>query len=186
MKPLKNKSNNDSHKARKELAKSQQTQKSKRKNKSKARGVTKQPINPSIVNKNIFPPKIIAGFTKLKGDKNILSVNQDDVSIHTYQKYELLSIFQTLWSDIQKQALQDFQNLLKQTNVDKSFYDYKILSTEKYKKIYLEKHPKPTDDIKLKQWEVTYADYLVQLALMTHPLDEQYFEDFLKQAKKLI
>ena len=186
MKSLKNKSNNDSHKSLKELANPHQTQKSKHKKKSKAREVTKQPINPSIVNKHVFPPKIIAGFTKRKGDKNILSVNQDDVSKRTYQKYELLSIFQTLWDDIQKQAFQDFQNLINQKKVDKSFYDYKILSTERYKKIYLEKNPKPTDDIKLKQWEVTYADYLVQLALMTHPLDEQHFEAFLKQAKKLI
>lgn len=186
MKPLKNKSNNDSNKSRKELAKPHQNQKSKRKKKGKAHEVTKHPINPSIVNKNVFPPKIIAGFTEQKGDRNALSVNQNDVSIRTYQKYELLSIFQTLWDDIQKQAFQDFQNLVNQTNVDKSFYDYKILSTEKYKKIYLEKHPKPIDDIKLKQWEVTYADYLIQLALMTYPLDEQYFEDFLKQAKKMI
>ena len=68
-----------------------------------------------------------------------MSVNQDDVSKRTYQKYELLSIFQTLWDDIQKQAFQDFQNLIYQKNVDKIFYDYKILSTERYKKIYLEK-----------------------------------------------
>ena len=186
MKPLKNKANNDSNKSRKELAKPHQTQKSKRKKKSKAREVTKHPIDPSIVNKNVFPPKIIAGFTEQKGDRNALSVNQNEVSIRTYQKYELLNIFQTLWEGIQKQAFQDFQNLVNQADVDKSFYEYKILSTEKYKKIYLEKYPKPTDDIKLKQWEVTYADYLEQLALMTYPLDEQYFEGFLKQAKKLI
>ncbi|GAA0804966.1 tyrosine-type recombinase/integrase [Psychrobacter piscatorii] len=186
MKPSKNKSNNDSNKSRKELAKPHQTQKSKRKKKSKAREVKKHPINPSIVNKNIFPPKIIAGFTEKKGDRNALNVNQNDVSIRTYQKYELLNIFQTLWEDIQKQAFQDFQALVNQADVDKRFYEYKILSTEKYKKIYLEKHPKPTNDIKLKQWEVTYTDYLEQLALMTYPLDEQYFEGFLKQAHKLI
>lgn len=178
MKPLKSKSNNDSHKSLKELSKSQQTQKPKRKNKSKPREVTKQPNNPSIINKSIFPPKITAGFTQIKGSKNVLSVNQNDVSKLIYQKYELLNIFQTLWDDIQKQAFQEFQNLVNQTDVDNSFYDYKILSTEKY--------PKPTDDIKLKRWKVTYADYLVQLALMTHPLDEQHFEAFLKQAKKLI
>lgn len=186
MKPLKYKSNNNSHKPLKELIKSQQTQKPKRKNKSKPREVTKQPNNPSIINKSIFPPKITAGFTQRKGSKNVLSVNQDDVSKLIYQKYELLNIFQTLWDDIQKQAFQEFQNLVNQTDVDNSFYDYKILSTEKYKKFYLEKYPKPTDDIKLKRWEVTYANYLVQLALMTHPLDEQHFEAFLKQAKKLI
>ncbi|AMN67196.1 site-specific integrase [Psychrobacter sp. P11G5] len=186
MKPSKNKSNNDSNQSRKELAKPHQTQKSKRKKKGKAREVKKHPINPSIVNKNIFPPKIIAGFTEKKGDRNALNVNQNDVSIRTYQKYELLNIFQTLWEDIQKQAFQDFQALVNQADVDKRFYEYKILSTEKYKKIYLEKHPKPTNDIKLKQWEVTYTDYLEQLALMTYPLDEQYFEGFLKQAHKLI
>ncbi len=186
MKPLKNKSNNDSNKSLKEIAKPHQTQKSKRKRKSKAREVTKQPINPSIANKNIFPPKIIAGFTEQKGDRNVLSVNQNAVSVRTYQKYEFLSIFQTLWEDIQKQAFQDFQNLVNQTNVDKSFYEYKILSTEKYKKIYFERYPKPIDDIKLKKWKVDYANYLEKLALMTHPLDEQYFEGFLKQAKKLI
>lgn len=186
MKPSKNKSNNDSNQSRKELAKLHQTQKSKRKKKSKAREVKKHPINPSIVNKNIFPPKITAGFTEQKGDINALSVNQNEVSIRAYQKYELLNIFQTLWEDIQKQAFQDFQALVNHADVDKRFYEYKILSTEKYKKIYLEKHPKPTDDIKLKQWEVNYTDYLEQLALMTYPLDEQYFEGFLKQAHKLI
>ncbi|WP_426138744.1 tyrosine-type recombinase/integrase [Psychrobacter sp. TWR1-1-1] len=186
MKPIENKSNNNSHKPRKELTKSQQTQKSKRKKKSKAREVRKQPINPSIRNKDIFPPKIIAGFTNRKGDKYILSVNQKDVSKRIYQKYELLSIFQALWDVIQKQAFQDFQNLVDQTDVDKRFFDYKILSTKKYQKIYLEKHPTPIDGNKLKQWEVDYADYLEQLALMTYPIDEQYFESFLKQAKKLI
>ncbi|MBF2719668.1 MULTISPECIES: tyrosine-type recombinase/integrase [unclassified Psychrobacter] len=186
MKPLKNKSNNDSHRSRKELAKPHQTKRPKPKKKGRTRDITKQPINPSIINKDIFPPKIIAGFTERKGDKSILSVNQSDVSICFYQKYELLNIFQTLWDDIQKQAFQHFQDLVNQTNVDKKFYDYKILSTEKYKKIYLERHPKPTDDNKLKQWEVDYADYLEQLALITYPLDEQYFEGFLKQAKKLI
>lgn len=186
MKPLKNKANNDSQKLLKELSKSQQTQKPKRKNKSKPREATKQPNNPSMINKSIFPPKITAGFTQRKGSKNVLSVNQDDVSKLIYQKYELLNIFQTLWDDIQKQAFQEFQNLVNQTDVDNSFYDYKILSTKKYQKIYLEKYPKPIDGNKLKQWEVDYADYLEQLALMTHPLDEQHFEAFLKQAKKLI
>lgn len=115
-----------------------------------------------------------------------MSVNQKDVSKRIYQKYELLSIFQALWDVIQKQAFQDFQNLVDQTDVDKRFFDYKILSTKKYQKIYLEKHPTPIDGNKLKQWEVDYADYLEQLALMTYPIDEQYFESFLKQAKKLI